>query len=297
MVCMRILLALLTCLVAAATAEILPEPEETAALLLSPEPAHRRRGLKLLETDRGRKYERAVTLTVARWASDRTGWIEELRKLEPAALVTRQRVARMLSYLRGTPRLVSVEFHVLAAPDVLVRRLLGPGLATVVSDDAQEWERWKKEIARTSGVRYVFTGAAASDDGEDATAEAERSIAYIREFEIKGGPGRWAADPVVDHLLLKTRAAWRPVLSADRRFATLRLDLTVADCIQPIATEERELDGKNKVKVQIPEVARARMKTTLTIPLSGHATWSIADEKGRRYLVLCRAIHTEPQRR
>ena len=294
---MRILLTLLAGLVATAAAEVIPEPEETAALLLSPDPTQRRRGRELLETDRGRKYERTVLMTVVRWAPDRKGWINDLRKREPDSQIGRARVARMLSYLRGRPRLVSVEFHVLAAPDALVRRLLGPGSATVVTADAQEWQRWKQEISRTAGVRNVFTGAAASDDGEDAAAEMERSIAYVKEFEIKGGPDRWVADPVVDTLLLKTRAAWRPVVSADRRFATLRLDLDVADCIRPIPTKERAIDGKNKVTVQVPEVTRARTKRTVTIPLTGYATWSIADKKGRRYLVLCRAIHSEPQRR
>jgi len=294
---MRLLLALLLLLTAGWTADELPAPEETAALLLSPAEANRKKAKEILQTDRGRAYERAVLATIAEWAHDRQTWIDELRRItRERDPIKRSRALRMLDHLRPELQLVSVEVNVIAVPEETAKQVLGPGLATVVSNEAAAWERWRATISQAKGAKVLFSGTAAGDDGEEVTAEANKSISYIRDFELKGGPGKWVADPVVDNLAVVSRATWRPILSADRRFVTVRMALSLTDCIQPIAVEQRDLDGKLKVRVQVPEVSRARTKMTVTLPTSGHAAWSLVDEKGRRLVVLCRAVHSTTPR-
>ena len=292
---MRVLLALLACAAAVLPGGDLPAPEETAALLLSPSPALRRRANEILQVDRGRGYERIVLQTVSRWAYDRAEWIEDLRRRtrsrDPRE---RARAGRMLSHLKPAPQLVSVQWNVVEVPAETARRILGPNLVTVVSSDAREWARWQDAITRAERSKVVFRGTAAGDDGEEVTAEARRSIAYISDFEVKGKPGAYVVDPVVDSLEVETSASWRPSVSPDRGYVTLRLTLSVADYVRPIALKERTIDGARKVKVQVPEVIRTRTKTTLTLPLAGHAAWSVAGEQGRRYVVLCRAVRSEP---
>lgn len=262
-----------------------PPAAETAALLLSPDPDLQRKGLAVLEAGRPPAYEHEVLRLLARWARDPDGWADTLapRRNEPT-------VKRMLEALKPVSPVVNVEVLVVAAPEEVAQAVVGAGRDTVVSADAARWRAWAASVA---DAKVVFTGSAPGNVGDEIEAKCIRSIAYVKDFELKVGGNVVAADPVVDQVEVEGRATWRPVLSADGRFLTLDLTLQLRDVT--LREEDKALTPERDVRIQVPETVDARQRTSVTLPVGGHAAWMLAEEGKGPWLVLVRAARADYQ--
>jgi len=95
-------------------------------------------------------------------------------------------------------------------------------------------------------------------------------VAYVQDFDVEIAQAASIADPIIavveDGVILDVK----PVVSADRRFVTLEVRPTVAELQRPIRTFTTSLGASgNSVTIQLPEVAKSQIKTSIPMPDGG----------------------------
>jgi len=290
---------LAVCLCAVAASAGLPEPEETAALLLSPAAVYRARGRAVLDGDPGREYERAVVAVVGQRAGERGAWIDELdARAEEASGPELLRIQRMLDALRGArDATIGVDLYFVAVPPALARRILGEGEPTVAHAAPGAWEEWWRRIRADKSAEVILRRALPTRDTREAAFRAVRRTSYVKRYDSEKTGDAVVLDPVVDAVEAGVAMRWRPHLSDDGAFVTLDCAIEVSELVQPIASRQLEIEG-HTVQIQVPEVHRLEMGQSVTLPVGGHCAWRLpepgAKDDARVVLVLLRAVLGDP---
>jgi len=95
-------------------------------------------------------------------------------------------------------------------------------------------------------------------------------VAYVQDFDVEIAQAASIADPIINVVEDGVILDVRPVVSADRRFVTLEVRPTVAELKRPIRTFVTSLGASgNSVTIQLPEVEKSMIKTTIPMPDGG----------------------------
>jgi type II secretory pathway component GspD/PulD (secretin) len=95
-------------------------------------------------------------------------------------------------------------------------------------------------------------------------------VAYVQDFDVEIAQAASIADPIINVVEDGVILDVRPVVSADRRFVTLEVRPTVAELQRPIRTFVTSLGASgNTVTIQLPEVAKSMIKTSIPMPDGG----------------------------
>lgn len=288
----------IACLVLAFAGSI-PSPEETAALLLSPNAEARARGRAVLDAGPGRAYEREVIAIVGERAGARGAWIEELEaRAEDAEGPERLMLQRMLEALHDArDATIGVDVYFVAVPPALARRILGEDGATVVHAAPGAWDGWWRRILAEDDAEVLLRRALPTRDAKEASFKRVRETSYVKEYERREEGTAVILDPVVARVEAGLSMRWRPHLSGDRAFVTLDCRIVVSELVDPMKTAPVVIDG-HTVQVQVPEVRKLEVDQSVTLPVGGHAAWRIpepgAKDDARVVLVLLRAVLGDP---
>ena len=94
-------------------------------------------------------------------------------------------------------------------------------------------------------------------------------IAYIKDFDVEIAQAAVIADPIVDKIREGVVLDVKPIVSHDRRFVTLELRPTVATVVRPIRQFQTQLGVGSAVTLQLPEMHKESVNTTVVVPDGG----------------------------
>jgi tetratricopeptide (TPR) repeat protein len=96
-----------------------------------------------------------------------------------------------------------------------------------------------------------------------------RSLSYIRDFEVEIAQAAAVANPVIGVVQDGVVLDVRPVVDSDLKFITMEVRPTVMAVQTPIPTFTTTLGIGQPISIQLPEVTRQTVRTTLTMPDGG----------------------------
>jgi len=96
-----------------------------------------------------------------------------------------------------------------------------------------------------------------------------RNIAYIRDFEVEIAQAAAVANPVMGTVHDGVALDVRPVVDSELRFITMELRPTVMTLQLPIPTFTTTLGVGQPISIQLPEITRQSVRTTVTMPDGG----------------------------
>jgi type II secretory pathway component GspD/PulD (secretin) len=96
-----------------------------------------------------------------------------------------------------------------------------------------------------------------------------RNIAYIKDFEVEIAQAAAVANPVIGVVNDGVALDVRPVVDSDLKFITMELRPTVLSLQLPIPTFTTTLGVGQPISIQLPEVTRQSVRTTVTMPDGG----------------------------
>jgi tetratricopeptide (TPR) repeat protein/Flp pilus assembly secretin CpaC len=96
-----------------------------------------------------------------------------------------------------------------------------------------------------------------------------RSLAYIRDFEVEIAQAAAVANPVIGTVQDGVALDVRPVVDSEMKFITMEVRPTVMSLQTPIPTFTTTLGVGQPISIQLPEVTRQTVRTTLTMPDGG----------------------------
>ena len=268
-------LTLLLCSAVVAGPDV-PMPEETAALLLSPNQRLREQGRELIARDLGRRYERDVIGRLARWAGDREGWIATLEKRSSSASgIELRRVQRMLGHLADVKdETIVVEILFVAVPPAVAGRILAPGGGTAIHAAGPAWKSWLGALRSDKAAEILFQRSIPTRDTRPASFSIGRQVSYVKRYDHD--EQRNVVSTVVETIEAGVKMSWTPQVSADRRFLTLHAEIQLTDLERPIPTSEIRLGGR-VLKLQVPRIETLTMRQSVTLPTGGSCAWRIPD--------------------
>lgn len=94
-------------------------------------------------------------------------------------------------------------------------------------------------------------------------------ISYIKDYDVEIAQAAVIADPIIDKVREGTVLDVRPIVSHDRRFITLELRPTVATLVRPIRQFTTNLAVGSAVTIQLPELRKQSVATTVVMPDQG----------------------------
>jgi len=122
---------------------------------------------------------------------------------------------------------------------------------------------WSMDAAVLSGdklaaMQLVSAPRLTVFEGQNGTITVTNQVAYISGFEVTSSDGARVADPVVE-TLLDGLMLGLSAKTADGGQMRLSLDLTMAECVKPIRTQEIDVLG-SRVTIQTPVIYSQRIK-------------------------------------
>lgn len=99
--------------------------------------------------------------------------------------------------------------------------------------------------------------------------QISNQVTYVKDFDVEIAQAAVIADPVVDVIEEGVTLDVRPIVSNDRRFVTLELRPTVATLMRPIRTFSSSLAAGPAVTIEVPELRKESVKTTVIVPDGG----------------------------
>jgi len=96
-----------------------------------------------------------------------------------------------------------------------------------------------------------------------------RQIAYIRDFEVEIAQAAAVANPVIGVVQDGVALDVRPVVDSELKFVTMEVRPTVMALQLPIPTFTTTLGVGQPISIQLPQVTRQTVRTTLTMPDGG----------------------------
>ena len=283
---------LLLSLAATAHAKEAHEPEEVAALLLSPQEKRRERGRKAFLRSDSVAFLRAVLVHVERRGHDREAWILELQEgRKEATGLELKRIATLLQHLLPAPdAILNVETCCAVVPRELARKILGteptaksPTCIWPTDERLRLCLAW---IDKDPACRIYLSRRIASSDRSPIRVASKQLVSYVEDVEIADDG---IADPVVAMIEAGAELGLRPVLSQDARYVTLEVHAEIADLERPIKVVEKRVPPPLNLRIQVPVLHTAEVKTTVTLPIGGHCILSMPTGKDRVALVFLRA--------
>ena len=277
---------------ATAHAQELREPEEVAALLLSPQEKKRERGRKAVAGSESVAFMRAVLTHVGRRGHDTEGWILELQKEQNEATgLELRRIATLLQHLQPAPgAILNVESCCAVVPRELARQILGTDptakAPTCIWPSDERLRLCLGWIDKDPACRIYMSRRIASGDRSPIRIVSKRMVSYIEDVEISDDG---IVDPVVAVIEAGADVRLRPVLSRDARFVTLEVLAEIAELERPIKVVEKPSPPPVRLRFQVPVVHTAEIKMTVTLPLGGHCILSMPTGKDRVALLFLRA--------
>jgi type II secretory pathway component GspD/PulD (secretin) len=94
-------------------------------------------------------------------------------------------------------------------------------------------------------------------------------VSYVKDYDVEIAQASVVADPVIDKIREGIVLDVRPIVSHDRRFVTLELRPTVATLIRPIRNFQTQLGVGAAVTIQLPELHKESVNTTVVMPDGG----------------------------
>ncbi len=94
-------------------------------------------------------------------------------------------------------------------------------------------------------------------------------VSYVKDYDVEIAQASVVADPVIDKIREGIVLDVRPIVSHDRRFVTLELRPTVATLIRPIRNFQTQLGVGAAVTLQMPELHKESVNTTVVMPDGG----------------------------
>lgn len=94
-------------------------------------------------------------------------------------------------------------------------------------------------------------------------------VAYIKDFDVEIAQAAVIADPIVDKIREGVVLDVKPIVSHDRRYVTLELRPTVASVVRPIRQFQTQLGIGAAVTLQLPELHKESVNTTVVVPDNG----------------------------
>ena len=277
---------------ATAHAQELHEPEEVAALLLSPQEKKRERGRKVVAGSGSAAFLRAVLAHVGLRGHDPEAWILELQGEKGGAKGLKlRRITTLLQHLQPAPdAILNVESCCAVVPRELARQILGtdPTIKspTCIWPSDERLRLCLGWIDKDPACRIYMSRRIASSDRSPIRVASKQRVTYIKGVEITDDG---VADPVVAVIEAGAEIGLRPVLSRDARFVTLEVRAEITELERPIKVVDVPLPPPVKLRIQVPVVHTAKVKMTVTLPLGGHCVLSMPTSEDRVALVFLRA--------
>ena len=94
-------------------------------------------------------------------------------------------------------------------------------------------------------------------------------VAYVKDFDVEIAQAAVIADPIIDKVREGVVLDVRPIVSHDRRYVTLELRPTVATLVRPIRSFTTNLAAGSSVTLQLPELQKQSVNTTVVVPDGG----------------------------
>jgi tetratricopeptide (TPR) repeat protein len=144
----------------------------------------------------------------------------------------------------------------------------GMSLQWTYLDDAQ-LEAILRAVQKYDRVNTVNAPTLLVYNTQRANLEVTRQEAYIKDYDVEIAQASVVADPVVDIVREGVVLDVRPIVSNDRRFVTLELRPTVATLVRPIRQFSSPLAIGTPVLIDMPELRKESLKTTVVVPDGG----------------------------
>jgi len=288
----RVAWGFLLALAATANAQKVREPEEVAALLLSPQEGKRERGHKAVVGSDSVAFLRAVLVHVERRGHDREAWILELQEEQTEATgLELRRIATLLQHLLPAPdAILNVDSCCAVVPRELARKILGteptaksPTCIWPTDERLRLCLGW---VGKDPASRIYLSRRVLSSDRSAIRIASKQRVSYVKDVEITDDG---IADPVVAVIEAGAEVGLRPVISRDARYVTLEVLAEIAELERPIKVVEKQLPPPVKLRIQVPVVHTAELKTTVTLPMGGHCILGMPTGADRVALVFLRA--------
>lgn len=135
-------------------------------------------------------------------------------------------------------------------------------------DDAQ-LEAILRAVQKYDRVNTVNSPTLLVYNTQRANIEVSRQEAYVKDYDVEIAQASTIADPVVDIVREGVVLDVRPIVSNDRRFVTLELRPTVATLVRPIRKLVTTLGVGSAVTIDMPELNKQSLKTTVVVPDGG----------------------------
>lgn len=134
-------------------------------------------------------------------------------------------------------------------------------------------------------------------DRQRANVSMLSQVSYVKDYEVEVAQDRFIADPIVGIVQDGMTLDVRPVVSADRRYVALEVDVTWAHLRRPMKERKVVLhDGAEPVTIQLPELdvggahANAMLPTGATILLVSPAVFGTAKDAKTRFVLVTATI-------
>ena len=135
--------------------------------------------------------------------------------------------------------------------------------------DDTELEAILRAVQKYERVNEVTAPSLLVYNTQRANIQVTNHIAYVKDFDVEIAQASVVADPVVDIVKEGVVLDVRPIVSNDRRFITLELRPTVAVLKRPIRSFTTSLGTGSTVTIEIPELKKQSLKTTVVMPDGG----------------------------
>jgi hypothetical protein len=277
MAAMRWIACFLLIATVASAAPSHPPAEQCAAMLLSPGAEWRKAGRNALTEGASVAYREKVLEHLARWAHDRSAWVDALEKsLDKTNGPRHVAVRLLLKILRHSGEDdIGVDIVLVDLPREEATALIGKRLPAIAFDDLAGWNEWWKTLARSKQATAIFHASMPGKEAHEVRVERKRQITYVKSFEVKGK----VASPEMGEIETGAFLRWRPIISRNREFVTLHFGLKLVEVVRPMKVKEVPI-GNFKGRCQVPELFSKEENRSVTLRLGGAAVLSLGNSPG-----------------
>lgn len=159
-------------------------------------------------------------------------------------------------------------FDVQLGDDEVLTGSGGFALQYTYLDDSQ-LEAILRAVQKYERVNLVTAPNLMVSNTQRGNLQVSNQVTYIKDFDVEIAQAAVIADPIVDVVREGVTLDVRPIVSNDRRFITLELRPTVATLVRPLRTFTSSLGTGTAVTIEMPELRKESLKTTVVMPDGG----------------------------
>jgi hypothetical protein len=177
--------------------------------------------------------------------------------------------------VRPATGLLLIEAHLVRSRTSIARR--------VRFLSAEQSARLLQEVRNRENTEVVAAPSVVCEEGSRATISIESQLSFIGDFEVKTGTdGSTIVDPVVETVMEGARFSVKAIRSADGRFATFLIEVSVSSVERPLPTLKTTVRGGGVVEIQSPEMTRTTWRRAVTVPADARAILDLGPTPGGR---------------